>query len=101
MMKDTASGTVFSSSWKGMAKMLVLHRKKGESLIINDNIKITIVDISGEKVKIAIDAPKEIPVLRSELVNAAEANREAAISENKISATDIRNVLGIKKNKSE
>ena len=79
--------------------MLVLHRKKGESLIINDNIKITIVDISGEKVKIAVEAPKEIPILRSELVNAAEANKEAAGSENNISAADIRNVLGMTKNK--
>ena len=77
--------------------MLVLHRKKGESLIINDNIKITIVDISGEKVKIAVEAPKEIPVLRSELVNAAEANKEAAGSENNISAANIRNVLGMTK----
>ena len=77
--------------------MLVLHRKKGESLIINDNIKITIVDISGEKVKIAVEAPKEIPVLRSELVNAAEANKEAAGSENIISAADIRSVLGMTK----
>ena len=77
--------------------MLVLHRKKGESLIINDNIKITIVDISGEKVKIAVEAPKEIPVLRSELVNAAEANKEAAGRENSISAADIRSVLGMTK----
>ena len=77
--------------------MLVLHRKKGESLIIDDNIKITIVDISGEKVKIAVEAPKEIPVLRSELVNAAEANKEAAGSENNISAADIRSVLGMTK----
>ena len=77
--------------------MLVLHRKKGESLIINDNIKITIVDISGEKVKIAVEAPKEIPVLRAELVNAAEANKEAAGSEKTISAADIRSVLGMTK----
>lgn len=77
--------------------MLVLHRKKGESLIINDNIKITIVDISGEKVKIAVEAPKEIPILRSELVNAAEANKEAARRENSISAADIRSVLGMTK----
>lgn len=81
-----------------MAKMLVLHRKKGESLIINENIKITIVEVSGEKVKISVEAPREIPVLRSELVNAAESNKEAAGNENKISVTDIRNVLGIKKN---
>ena len=52
---------------------------------------------SGEKVKIAVEAPKEIPVLRSELVNAAEANKEAAGSENNISAADIRSVLGMTK----
>ena len=77
--------------------MLVLHRKKGESLIINDNIKITIVYNSGEKVKIAVEAPKEIPVLRSELVNAAEANKEAAGRENSISAANIRSVLSMTK----
>ncbi|MGB5822844.1 MAG: carbon storage regulator [Proteocatella sp.] len=74
--------------------MLVLHRKKGESIVINGNITITIVDIGGEKVKIAIDAPKEIPILRTELVIAAEANREAANIEKKLSVSALQNVLG-------
>jgi len=77
--------------------MLVLHRKKGESLVINDNIKITIVDVSGEKVKIAIEAPKEIPILRTELIIAAETNREAANSDEKLSKISLKNLLGISK----
>lgn len=78
--------------------MLILHRKKGESLLINENIKITIVDITGEKVKIAIEAPKEIPILRTELVTAAEVNKEA-VKSNTLSLNDIKNVFGNSKNK--
>ncbi len=78
--------------------MLILHRKKGESLVINDNIKVTIVDVSGEKVKIAVEAPKEIPILRTELVTAVEVNKEA-VKTNGLSANDIKSMLGISKNK--
>lgn len=78
--------------------MLILNRKKGESLVINENIKVTIVDVSGEKVKIAVEAPKEIPILRTELVMAAEVNKESAET-NGLSANDIKSVLGISKNK--
>lgn len=78
--------------------MLILHRKKGESLLINENIKITIVDITGEKVKIAIEAPKEIPILRTELVAAAEVNKEA-VKSNTLSLNHIKNVFGNSKNK--
>ena len=52
--------------------MLILQRKKGESLSINDNITITIMDTGADWVKLAIDAPKEIPVFRSELKEAAD-----------------------------
>ncbi len=78
--------------------MLILNRKKGESLVINENIKVTIVDVSGEKVKIAVEAPKEIPILRTELVMAAEVNKESAET-NGLSANDIKSVFGISKNK--
>lgn len=78
--------------------MLILNRKKGESLVINENIKVTIVDVSGEKVKIAVEAPKEIPILRTELVTAAEVNKESAET-NGLSANDIKSVFGISKNK--
>ena len=49
--------------------MLVLSRKQQESIRINDNIVVTVLEIQRNKVRIGIDAPKEIPVLRSELQN--------------------------------
>lgn len=58
--------------------MLILQRKKGESLSINDNITITVMDAGTDWVKLAINAPKEIPVLRSELKEAADENKKAS-----------------------
>lgn len=48
--------------------MLVLSRKKNESIVINGNIVITITEIRGDKVRIGIDAPEDVKVLRKELV---------------------------------
>lgn len=50
--------------------MLVLSRQKNESLMIGDNIVITIVDIRGDKVRLGINAPTEIPVHRQEVYEA-------------------------------
>ncbi len=50
--------------------MLVLSRKKNESIIINDNITIVVVEIRGDKVRLGIEAPKEIPVHRNEVYEA-------------------------------
>ena len=47
--------------------MLALSRKKGEAIVINNNIEITILEIKGEQVKIGISAPKEVPVYRKEV----------------------------------
>ena len=58
--------------------MLILQRRNGQSLSINNNIKLTIVDTGADWVKLAIDAPKEIPILRTELVEAAAENQEAS-----------------------
>lgn len=58
--------------------MLILQRKKGESLTINDNITLTVIDSGADWVKLAIDAPKEIPILRSELKEAADENKKAS-----------------------
>ncbi len=66
--------------------MLILQRRKGQSLSINDNITLTVVDVGADWVKLAIDAPKEIPILRSELKEAAAENQMA-------SATASRQVL--------
>lgn len=59
--------------------MLALSRKKGEALIINNNIEVTILEIKGDQVKIGIGAPKEVPVYRKEVyVQIQEANKVAA-----------------------
>ena len=58
--------------------MLILRRKAGETLLIGEEIKITVMDVYEGGVRLAIDAPKRIPVLRSELLQAADANRDAA-----------------------
>jgi carbon storage regulator len=47
--------------------MLVITRKKGESILIDNNIEITVVKLDDGSVKLAIDAPKNIPILRKEL----------------------------------
>ena len=56
--------------------MLVLSRQRDESIIIADNIKITIVDIRGDKVRLGIDAPKEIPVHRQEVFDAIQREND-------------------------
>jgi carbon storage regulator len=58
--------------------MLVLQRKAGESLTIGDNITVSVLAIDGNRVRLAISAPKEQKILRSELVKATAANRDAA-----------------------
>ena len=52
--------------------MLVLSRNKDESIVIGDNIVITIVEIRGDKVRIGIQAPKDIPVHRQEVYDAIQ-----------------------------
>ncbi|MGE5373251.1 MAG: carbon storage regulator CsrA [Solirubrobacterales bacterium] len=60
--------------------MLVLTRKKNESLMIGDNIEIVVVDIQGEQVRIGINAPRSVPVHRKEVFEEiAEANRAAMV----------------------
>jgi len=60
--------------------MLVLSRQRDESIIIGDNVVITVVDVRGDKVKLGIDAPKEISVHRREVYEAIQReNRQAAL----------------------
>lgn len=59
--------------------MLALARKINESVIINDNIEVTILDIKGDQIKIGIDAPKSVPIYRKEIyVQIQEANKASA-----------------------
>ena len=50
--------------------MLVLSRKNGESIIICDNIVVTVVDVRGDKVRLGIEAPRDVPVHRREVYDA-------------------------------
>lgn len=59
--------------------MLVLSRKRNEALVIGDNITIVVVDIRGDKVRLGIEAPKEIPVHRLEVQEAIERERARKI----------------------
>ena len=58
--------------------MLALSRKKNESLVINNNVEITVLEIKGEQVKLGISAPREVPVYRKEVyVQIQDANQES------------------------
>jgi carbon storage regulator len=58
--------------------MLVISRKKGESLLIGDNIEITVVKLDDGTVKLAIDAPKNITILRKELYKEVQEENKNA-----------------------
>lgn len=60
--------------------MLVLSRKKNESIVIDENIVITVVEIRGDKVRLGIQAPKEVPIHRNEIYEAIRSEREAQSS---------------------
>lgn len=61
--------------------MLILQRKAGESLLIGEDITVRVVSVDGTRVRLAIAAPEDVPILRSELVIAAAANRDSAMEE--------------------
>lgn len=56
--------------------MLVLSRKKNESIVINDDIRVVIVEIRGDKVRLGVEAPSEIPVHRLEVYEAIKRYEE-------------------------
>ncbi len=47
--------------------MLVLTRKRNETIVLNGNIEVTVIEIRGDKVRLGIEAPKEVPVFRKEI----------------------------------
>ena len=60
--------------------MLALTRKKGEALVINNNIEITVLEIRWDQIKIVISAPKDVPIYRKEVYLQIQQENEAAIS---------------------
>ena len=69
--------------------MLVLSRHRDESIMIGDNIVITIVDIRGDKVRLGINAPTEIPVHRQEVYEAIQRENLRA---GRLEPKDVRNI---------
>lgn len=59
--------------------MLALTRKKGESLVVNNNIEITVLEIRGDQIKIGIQAPKDVPIYRKEVYLQIQKENEEAI----------------------
>ncbi|MCR5488408.1 MAG: carbon storage regulator CsrA [Lachnospiraceae bacterium] len=58
--------------------MLTLSRKRNESLVINNNIEVTILDIRGDQVKVGISAPREVPIYRKEIyLQIQESNKSS------------------------
>ncbi|MCR5303868.1 MAG: carbon storage regulator CsrA [Lachnospiraceae bacterium] len=67
--------------------MLALSRKRGESLIIGNNVEVTILDVKNEQVKIGISAPREVPIYRKEVwLQIQEANKASAAVDDNIAA---------------
>lgn len=58
--------------------MLVLSRQRDESIIIGDNIVVTVVDVRGDKVRLGIDAPREVSVHRREVYEAIQRENQQA-----------------------
>lgn len=72
--------------------MLALSRKLNESIIVGNDIEITILEVKGEQVKIGINAPKSVPVYRKELyLQIQDSNKEAASGE--MNMEDLKNLL--------
>ena len=66
--------------------MLALTRKKGEALVINNNIEVTILEIRGDQVKIGISAPKDVPIYRKEVYLQIQEENKESISTNSFDA---------------
>lgn len=72
--------------------MLALSRKKGESLVLNNNIEVTVLEIKGEQVKLGISAPKDVPIYRKEVYTQIQSANEAAVDTDGMAA--LKDLLG-------
>ena len=71
--------------------MLALTIKKGESLVVNNNIEITVLEIRGDQIKIGISAPKNVPVYRKEVYLQIQKENEASLKADGLEA--LKNLL--------
>src|SRR5947207_5007762 len=78
MLPGMCGSELFRSLTQEGATMLVLSRQRDETIMIGDDIEVTVVDIRGDKVRIGINAPKEISVHRKEVYDAIRRENRAA-----------------------
>ncbi|MEK4158960.1 carbon storage regulator CsrA [Paenibacillus odorifer] len=79
--------------------MLVLSRKKGESIVIQDQIELTILSVDGDTVKIGISAPKHVDIFRKEVyLSIQKANRESVAPQQSDLNALIHRLRGVNKN---
>lgn len=78
--------------------MLVITRKNDESLVIGDNIEITILEISNGKVKIGINAPNDIKIIRKEIIDSIrQTNIDSTVDAEKIDLDELINKISKQK----
>jgi carbon storage regulator len=70
--------------------MLVLSRHRDESIMIGDNIVITVVDVRGDKVRLGIDAPTDIPVHRQEVYDAIQREKNAKKEAQPVTESEVK-----------
>ena len=66
--------------------MLALTRQKGESLVINNNIEVTILEIRGDQIKLGISAPRDVSIYRKEVYLQIQEENKAALETNNAEA---------------
>ena len=66
--------------------MMALTRKKGESLVINNNIEVTILEIRGDQIKLGISAPRDVSIYRKEVYLQIQEENKAALETNNAEA---------------
>jgi len=79
--------------------MLIISRKKNEGIIINENTEITVIDIQGDRARIGITAPSEVKIVRKELLETEDTNRESAQTKTKPDIKKLRELENILRKK--
>jgi carbon storage regulator len=74
--------------------MLVISRKKSESFFIGSDVEVVVTDIGSDRVKIGIRAPKGVPVVRKELLETRDLNREASAASGKDAVDELKKLFG-------
>jgi carbon storage regulator len=78
--------------------MLIVSRKKSESILIGDDIEVIVTEVGADRVKIGIKAPKGVTILRKELADARELNREASALSGREEMNELKNALKSREN---